>query len=433
MSISSTPTVNNYENHEIMMKPKKLEDSEKNDDEMILIKKTMSMNLSSTSQSSSHPVKNTGAIPKSISFDSSADKIMEKNGNFFNNYSYHHGHKRNEQGSRIHNSLLKKLKQGFKNRRGHKTRSFHDREINHEISISATSSLLSNQNRGNNDLIVIDNNFNDTTEDILAKYRRKASSSSDATTSDSTSSNASSSKSNKSSSENDQLQLITNDDTLYLFKNAKRKLRIVLSSTNLQSTDFQHYCYSVSSPLVIFLQLQLAQALNLQNLEQVSYVSETIRCVNTMDIREHQKLLDELQQDVFKRQSYIQYLIRYRQNLLAALENLERSKRRLENDREMCNRHLIMVCVRMFLEKRESTIMKFIEQFTSITVSDEKIDYLDECMKILMNELRNDGILHGMADWQLEEARTSIERILLQRVYRQVMFPNNDGDIARDQ
>jgi Domain of unknown function (DUF5601) len=92
-----------------------------------------------------------------------------------------------------------------------------------------------------------------------------------------------------------------------------------------------------------------------------------------------------------------------------------------------------MVCVRIFLEKREQMVMKFQTEFTGLTVVDEKIDLLNEFMKQLMDELRGDGNLYGMVDWQLDEARICLERLLLQRLYRHVMFPNEDGDISRDQ
>lgn len=186
-------------------------------------------------------------------------------------------------------------------------------------------------------------------------------------------------------------------------------------------------------PLLTYLQIQLAQALNLQNLQQIAYVSEAIRCVNQLDSSQQLTLIADLQTDLVKRQSYLQYLMRYRQTLLSALENIDRFEDRLRNDREMCNRHLIMVCVRMFLKKRETVIDEFQEQFGALTVFDEKIDFMLEFMAQLMNELRSDGILQGVADWQLQEARTCIERVLLQRLYRQVMFPNDDADISRDE
>lgn len=126
--------------------------------------------------------------------------------------------------------------------------------------------------------------------------------------------------------------------------------------------------------------------------------------------------------------------MRYRQNLLSALKNIDRFEERLRNDREMCNRHLIMVCIRMFLEKREKIIEQFQSEFCDISGGvDEKIEFMDEFMEKLIDELKSDGILYGMVEWQLNEARICIERVLLQRLYRQVMFPNEDGDISRDE
>lgn len=177
----------------------------------------------------------------------------------------------------------------------------------------------------------------------------------------------------------------------------------------------------------------MAQALNLQHLQQIAFVSEAIRCVNQLDSSQQQTLIADLQSDLIKRQSYLQYLMRYRQNLLSALENIDRFEDRLRNDREMCNRHLIMVCVRMFLKKRDSFIEQFQDEFSSLTVFDEKIDFMLDFMSRLMDDLKSDGILQGMADWQLQEARTCIERVLLQRLYRHVMFPNDDADLSRDE
>lgn len=168
-------------------------------------------------------------------------------------------------------------------------------------------------------------------------------------------------------------------------------------------------------------------------MQQISYVSEVIRSINQLDPTQQQALIADLQSDLVKRESYLQYLMRYHQNLLSALENVDRFEDRLRNDREMCNRHLIMVCVRLFLKKCEAFIEQFEEQFASLTVVDEKIDIMLDFMGRLMDDLKSNGVLQGMADWQLQEAQTCIERILLQRLYRHVMFPNDDADISRDE
>jgi hypothetical protein len=182
-----------------------------------------------------------------------------------------------------------------------------------------------------------------------------------------------------------------------------------------------------------YLHMQLAQALNQQNLQQVSYVSEALRCLNNLDRISHYKIIEELQKDLVNRQTYLQYLIRLRQDVLSTIATINNFEKRLQNDRDLCNRNLIMVCVRMFLEKRESMIVAFQAEFNEKLVVDEKLELMEEYIGILMEDLKKDGILQGMADWQLSEVYTCVERILLQRLYRQVMFPNGDVNISTDE
>ena len=42
-------------------------------------------------------------------------------------------------------------------------------------------------------------------------------------------------------------------------------------------------------------------------------------------------------------------------------------------DKEVCNKYFILVCVRMFLEKCEQDVLKFMGNFQRHTVSDEKV------------------------------------------------------------
>jgi len=187
------------------------------------------------------------------------------------------------------------------------------------------------------------------------------------------------------------------------------------------------------SPLLSYLQIQLAQAMNQQNLQQISYVSELLRCLNSLDAAAHYKLIEELQKDLMQRQSYLQYLVRLRQDLLSTIATIENFQKRLRNDKDLCNRHLVMVCVRMFLERRESMLTIFQEEFNSKLAADEKLELMEELIGSLMEDLKSDNVMQGMAEWQLYEARNCIERILLQRMYHQVMFPNDVVDISNDQ
>lgn len=207
-----------------------------------------------------------------------------------------------------------------------------------------------------------------------------------------------------------------------------------LGKNHFMSGWFKSFSFQAStmSPMLSYLQIQLAQAMNQQNLQQVSYVSELQRCLNSLDSSAHYKLIEELQKDLLQRQSYLQYLVRLRQDLLSTIATIDNFQKRLQNDRIMCNRHLVMVCVRMFLEKREAMINAFQQEFNKKPAADEKLELMEELIGSLMEDLKNDSIVQGMADWQLFEARNCIERILLQRLYHQVMFPNDDVDISND-
>lgn len=159
-------------------------------------------------------------------------------------------------------------------------------------------------------------------------------------------------------------------------------------------------------------------------------MQEAIRAIVQMSTGQRQSLIGNMYSDMVQRQKYLKYLMRLRQSLLGALKSVERYEERLKRDREMCNRHLVDCCVRLFMEKREGLVDELQRQFSELTqLGDEKIDLLEEFVVSLMAELQR----AGMSEWQLADARISMERILLQRLYRQVMFPNDDADILRDQ
>jgi molecular chaperone GrpE (heat shock protein) len=173
--------------------------------------------------------------------------------------------------------------------------------------------------------------------------------------------------------------------------------------------------------------------MNQQNFQQVSYVHELLRCLKSLDSKAHYMLIEELQKDLLQRQSYLQYLVRLRQDLLSTIATIDNFQKRLENDRELTNKHLVMVCVKMFLEKRVHIIDEFQECFIMKPAADEKLELMEEFIGKLMEELKIDSMAQGMNEWQLFEARTCIEKVLLQKVYHHVMFPNDDVDVSNDQ
>lgn len=214
----------NYENHEIIFKARTASTSITDDDknrqktQSLLIEKTMALSLaennngstvdapdvtdgpivdiSSVDMSKSSSTRYTGTIPKSISFDESANKRSGSYRNHLSQSDLPNGSSSNHTSVRPGhgNGFFNKLKQGFRNRRSHKARD----GSNEEFFGQSTEGVLrhSNHTRSSDQTIgggVLEEDlltgsdavFNDLSEDILAKYRRKISSSSEATNSDS--------------------------------------------------------------------------------------------------------------------------------------------------------------------------------------------------------------------------------------------------------
>lgn len=147
--------------------------------------------------------------------------------------------------------------------------------------------------------------------------------------------------------------------------------------------------------LVSFLKLQLAEAINLQNRSLVSQLHETLRCVRLFDNEGCRRLFKSLKEDYTNRAPYIAYLIRSRQVLLSSLAHFERMTERLESDSRVCQKFLVSLCVRIFLERREDLCRSFSAEFQQQTLADEKTDLLDKFLKQLSHQLDRDPTWQG--------------------------------------
>ena len=86
------------------------------------------------------------------------------------------------------------------------------------------------------------------------------------------------------------------------------------------------------------------------------------------------KLIASLREDYRRRSPYLGYLVRCRQGLLSSLSHQTRLVSRIDADRTVCSRHLVAVCVRLFLERREAAMAQFAAQFKDFNlVHDEKV------------------------------------------------------------
>lgn len=65
---------------------------------------------------------------------------------------------------------------------------------------------------------------------------------------------------------------------------------------------------------------------------------------------------------------------------------------RVKCDRDAINNHLVSVCVRVFLEKRETFLLRFCDEFKKLTLADEKQDLVDNFLGKVHAEMDNDPI-----------------------------------------
>ncbi|KAK3698810.1 hypothetical protein RRG08_060717 [Elysia crispata] len=225
------------------------------------------------------------------------------------------------------------------------------------------------------------------------------------------------------------------------FLDAKRKLRLVLSMGDVNFGLSQVHSSSPreggvsprENPLINLLNTQLAEAINLQNKSQVAQLYEVIRCIKMFDSDGCKRLLRSMREDYRGRSAYISYLVRCRQGLLATKSQLQRLINRITRDKEICSKHLINLCARIFLEKREKRMWRFMAEFQKLTMADEKIDLLEQFLQLLYQDMGADPLWKAATELQIEDGQQAIERFLMSRIYTQAMFPNGDGDIMRDQ
>lgn len=60
---------------------------------------------------------------------------------------------------------------------------------------------------------------------------------------------------------------------------------------------FSYFCLCTDNEIVCFLKVQLAEAINLQDKNQMAQIQETMRCVSGLDPRTCRKLLTAIAED----------------------------------------------------------------------------------------------------------------------------------------
>ncbi|XP_061842105.1 GTPase-activating protein and VPS9 domain-containing protein 1 isoform X4 [Nerophis lumbriciformis] len=229
----------------------------------------------------------------------------------------------------------------------------------------------------------------------------------------------------------------------FSFSDAKKKLRLALGSADsvalpiMTSTTARNGLPDHMDPedneIVCFLKVQLAEAINLQDKNQMAQIQETTRCVSRFDPRTCRKLLAAIAEDYRKRAPYIAYLTRCRQGLQTSQAHLERLLQRVLRDKEVANRYFTTVCVRLLLEHMESRMLDFIKAFQGCTAADDKTAAVEDFLRYLYGAMARDAIWQYASEDQLQDAQMAIERSVMNRIFKLAFYPNQDGDILRDQ
>lgn len=77
----------------------------------------------------------------------------------------------------------------------------------------------------------------------------------------------------------------------------------------------------------------------------------------------------------------------------------KRLSKRVKCDRDAVNSHLVSVCVRVFLEKRETLLSRFCEEFKKLSLPDEKLELVENFLGKIHSEMENDSIWQGIFEF----------------------------------
>uniref|UniRef100_A0A8C1KYE7 GTPase-activating protein and VPS9 domain-containing protein 1 n=1 Tax=Cyprinus carpio TaxID=7962 RepID=A0A8C1KYE7_CYPCA len=232
-------------------------------------------------------------------------------------------------------------------------------------------------------------------------------------------------------------------DKTFSFSDIKKKLRLALCSADsvvfpiippaTTRNGLPDHADHEDNEIVCFLKVQLAEAINLQDKNQMAQIQETTRCVSHLDPRTCRKLLTAMAEDYRKRAPYIAYLTRCRQGLQTSQAHLERLLQRVLRDKEVANRYFTTVCVRLLLEHMESKMLDFIKAFQCCTAADDKTAAVEDFLRYLYGAMAHDAIWQYASEEQLQDAQMAIEHSVMNRIFKLAFYPNQDGDIHRDE
>ena len=71
--------------------------------------------------------------------------------------------------------------------------------------------------------------------------------------------------------------------------------------------------------------------------------------------------------------------------------------------------------------------------FQGCTAADDKTASVEDFLRYLYGAMAHDAIWQYASEEQLQDAQMAIERSVMNRIFKLAFYPNQDGDILRDQ
>ncbi|KAG5840811.1 hypothetical protein ANANG_G00192610 [Anguilla anguilla] len=81
----------------------------------------------------------------------------------------------------------------------------------------------------------------------------------------------------------------------------------------------------------------------------------------------------------------------------------------------------------------EAKMQGFIRAFQGCTAADDKTASVEDFLRYLYGAMANDAIWQYASEEQLQDAQAAIERSVMNRIFKLAFYPNQDGDVLRDQ
>lgn len=75
----------------------------------------------------------------------------------------------------------------------------------------------------------------------------------------------------------------------------------------------------------------------------------------------------------------------------------------------------------------------FLSDFQKLTAADDKTAQVEDFLQFLYGAMAQDAIWQNASEEQLQDAQLAIERSVMNRIFKLAFYPNQDGDILRDQ